>query len=48
MPDVCQVALLSTSRPLDGIARTMISRLDTTNGRFDLEIGRYEKLLARW
>lgn len=29
------------------LARTMISRLDTVDGPFDLEIWRYEKLLAR-
>jgi GNAT superfamily N-acetyltransferase len=29
------------------LARTMISRLDTTDGPFDLEIWRYEKLLVR-
>jgi GNAT superfamily N-acetyltransferase len=29
------------------LARTEISRLDTSDGPFDLEIWRYEKLLAR-
>ncbi|MBA2402126.1 MAG: GNAT family N-acetyltransferase [Bradyrhizobium sp.] len=29
------------------LARTMISHLDTVDGPFDLEIWRYEKLLAR-
>lgn len=29
------------------LARTMTSRLDTTDGPFDLEIWRYEKLLVR-
>ena len=29
------------------LARTMISRLDTTDGPFDLEVWRYEKHLAR-
>jgi GNAT superfamily N-acetyltransferase len=30
------------------LARTMISRLDTVDGPFDLEIWRYEKHLAGW